>query len=88
MQLAMDANIVCQMVEQLCATYIVAYKLQRFGSLHDLTLSRKWVLQLHAVETLKTQTTNLLQMLIDLLPDLLWGMYTGFSELPTSSLQI
>lgn len=67
------------MIEQLCAAYIVANRLQRNGSLHEVTLTRKWVTKLYAAETLKNEDCNLLYLFVELIPSLLWEMYTGSS---------
>lgn len=75
-RLPIDIALLCNLVEQLCASYVIAYRMQKNTSLHDLTLSRKWLLKLSTEEKLQNQDINLLQMLVNLIPILLEETYT------------
>lgn len=79
-QLPIDANVLCQIVELLCAAYAVAHRLRMHGNLHDLTLSRKWLSRLYADGTLKDQGPYALGLFISVLPPLLWELYMGSSS--------
>ncbi|KAI0693657.1 hypothetical protein BC835DRAFT_1352925 [Cytidiella melzeri] len=71
-----DLTVFCNLVEQLCASYAIAYRLRKYNSLHDLTLSRKWMSALCAEDKLAGQEITLLNMFIELIPTLLHETYT------------
>lgn len=81
MCLSIDANVLCNIVEQLCSAYSVAYRLQSWrNSHHDLTLTRKWVERLCSDNRLSTQSNQLLRLLVDQIPVMLRELFTGSSS--------
>lgn len=76
-RLPIDIGLLCNLTDQLCASFAVAYRLGRYSSLHNVTISRKWVTTLAADERLGGQETNLLNMLIDLIPTLLREIFAS-----------
>lgn len=74
-----SASFLCNMVDQLCAAYVIANRLQRHGFLHEVTLARKWIEKLHTGEQLKSQECRLLNMFVELIPSLLSETFTGSS---------
>ncbi len=76
--LPIDANVLCNIVEQLCSAYCVAYRLQSWRtSLHDLTLARKWMERLCLDDSLRTQNMELLRLLVDQIPVILKELFAG-----------
>ncbi|KAI0089831.1 hypothetical protein BDY19DRAFT_992789 [Irpex rosettiformis] len=79
-QLHIDANVLCHMIELLCAAYAVGHRLRIRGSLHDITLSRRLLARLYADKELRHQDHSALGLFIGLMPTLLREMYYGSSE--------
>lgn len=75
-RLPIDVGVLCNLLEQLCASYAIAYRMQKYSSLHNVTLSRKWMMKLASEEKLHNQEINLLQMLVNLIPGVLEETYS------------
>ncbi|KAI0809044.1 hypothetical protein BC629DRAFT_1437282 [Irpex lacteus] len=57
----------------------IAHRLRRSNSLHNITLARKWIATLCLDYRLRNQSTALVALLVDQLPDLLRELFTGAS---------
>ena len=79
-RLPINANVLCHMIELLCAAYAVGHCLRIRGSLHDVTLSRRLISRLYADEQLRYQNPAAMEQLVELLPILLWELYYGSSS--------
>lgn len=88
--LPIDANVLCNIVEQLCSAYSVAYRLQSWRtSLHDLTLTRKWMERLCLDDGLRTQNKELWRLLVDQIPVILKELFSGsFGKLMSDFISI
>ncbi|KAI0641201.1 hypothetical protein C8Q79DRAFT_992409 [Trametes meyenii] len=77
-----EAALLCDLMEGLCGSYLVALRLRRDGGLHGLTLPKSWTLRLLPnAETLATQNTQLWTMFKNHIGSLLEDIYSGPSWL-------
>lgn len=77
--LPIDANVLCHIVELLCAAFVIGRRLRIRASLHDITMSRRLLARLCTNEKLKEQESHMLKLLVTLMCALLREMYTGTS---------
>ncbi|KAI0089815.1 hypothetical protein BDY19DRAFT_86920 [Irpex rosettiformis] len=74
-RLPIDIAVLCNLLEQLCASYVVASRMQKSDSLHNVTLSRKWMMKIVSDEKLRDQEIVLMQMLVNWIPVVLEETY-------------
>ncbi len=71
-------HVMCQLIERLCASFAFAYRFQRFGSLHDLTLMRSWILRLCGdYDAAAAQSTQLLSLFLKPMANILEEVFSG-----------
>lgn len=82
-QLTININVLCQLFEYVCASFVYSHRLWRTRSLHDMTLTRRWILSLCNERTLRgrAQDTQLLGLLVQPMRVLLDEVYHGTSGL-------
>lgn len=80
-QLVLDINVTCQLLEWICALFVSSQRLQQFGSFHDITLTRRWVLSLCQDRPLKPLDTQLLPIFLRPLGNLLIEVYSSSGRL-------
>ena len=85
-----NVNVLCQLFEYICASLIASYHLDKHGSMHDMTLNRRWLSSLSEVYTQRPRETSLLllffQPLRSLLREVFYGSGTsGNTHLPLIS---
>ena len=73
-ELAMNINVLCQLFDFICASLIYSYRLGRNGSLHDMTLNRRWITSLGKVDH-RPQDLTLLRLFLKPLANFLQQIY-------------
>ncbi|PSS06635.1 hypothetical protein PHLCEN_2v3591 [Hermanssonia centrifuga] len=77
-RLTFGIHVMCQLIERLCASFAFAYRFQRFGSLHDLTLMRSWILRLCGdYDAAAAQSTQLLSLFLKPMANILEEVFSG-----------
>lgn len=62
--LVIDVNVLCQIFEWICALFVISHRVTRHGSLHDTTLTRRWILSLCKTGHFPTRDTKLLGLFL------------------------
>jgi hypothetical protein len=72
-----NINVLFQLFDFICASFVLSYRLRRNGSLHDLTLNRRWISSLAEKSLQQVQDTALLRLFLRPLVGLLHEVYHG-----------
>ncbi|KAF5377280.1 hypothetical protein D9615_006447 [Tricholomella constricta] len=77
-KLPINISVLCDFIEHLCASLVISERLRQQGTFHGLTLPRSWLLRhIKEPEKAKAKDTNLKNLLIHQMPDLLESIYSG-----------
>ena len=77
-QVPIDIGVLCDFMDHLCGSMLVAICLQKKKSLHMLTLPKSWLSRLaDDIEQLRHMRTGQLSGYMDHIPHLLRSVYTG-----------
>ncbi|KAI0770957.1 hypothetical protein BD413DRAFT_613484 [Trametes elegans] len=81
-KVSIDISVLCDIMESLCGSLLIASRLHNGGSLHNLTLPKSWIMRLiPSVEVLKARDTHLIDIFSPYAPMLLGQIHTGTSSL-------
>ncbi|EMD41416.1 hypothetical protein CERSUDRAFT_89982 [Gelatoporia subvermispora B] len=73
-----DIGVFCDLLDDICARLVIAWRLQKYSSLHDITLPLSWLMRLgEDPGMLRDQESRYLYMLIDPMAALLEQIYTS-----------
>lgn len=75
--LVLNISVLCQFFEYICASFIISHRLNRSGSLHDMTLNRRWISSLAETSMKQPRDTHLLRLFLQPLRALLHEVYYG-----------
>lgn len=75
--LALDVNVLCQILEYICALFVLSHRLRRYGTIHDITLTRRWMLSFFNDSTPREQDVKLLGLFLRPMRSLMNEVYFG-----------
>lgn len=74
----MDIAALCELMDNLCGSLIVASSIDRAATLHDITMPRSWLLRLlPTLHALAGKSTNLFELYVEPMAMLLERIYTS-----------
>ena len=77
-RLSLDAVVLCETLDSLCAMLVIASSLQKRGTLHEITLPRSWLLRvIPMADKLRSKETNLIELYVVPMAGLLEQIYSA-----------
>ena len=87
-RIPIDVGVLCDFMDHLCGSLLIASRLRTTATLHDLTLTKSWLAHLTpSIEALRTKDTQLVAIYGVEMLHLLEPIYTGLNA-GTSDLEI
>ena len=77
-EIPIDLGVLCDFMDHLCGSLLIASRLKAKGDLHDMTLPKSWLLRLSpSIRVLCTKDTELVKIYKKQISSLLEPLYTG-----------